>query len=225
MADQSRDPGGAGDSWRAAAAYLLGFAGGLIFVRSPRTGVRFHAIQSILIDVAAAVYSIASLVVAGAYASIRYPGKASTIPPDDVVMWTWAVTSVLGPLALHVVLALATLTGRSPRVPFLWRVASTFTPVPDTRRKTRSAPQDFNAIWTRIALHEGQDFRLRHGGLFHYQLYGDEILPNRTTIGIHRSHFERAWNRRPLTGPGRIGKDVIGPSYVYAILTDPRITL
>ena len=42
---------------------------------------------------------------------------------------------------------------------------------------------------------------------------------------LHRiSQFRLAFELMPLTGPGQINAKVRGPAYVYAILTDPRIT-
>ncbi|MEV4082117.1 hypothetical protein ACGFJC_28020 [Nonomuraea fuscirosea] len=227
-------------SWRSALAYLLGFVGGLIFRRDHRRRVRFHAVQSILIDIVAVVYLVISLVLVGVYTSIRYQGAA--IPSDDVVMWTWALSSLLGPPALHLLLTVLALTGRSPRIPLLWKVAASvtarpapdagpssgparpvFSPPPPKWSRSADPAQAFEPVWGRIGRHAGEAFRLRRGATFTYRLGENEIYPDRTTIGIHRSNFARAWDRRPLSGPGQLSKDIIGPSYVYAILTDPRI--
>ncbi|GAA2207724.1 hypothetical protein GCM10009850_031820 [Nonomuraea monospora] len=237
-----------GSSWRSALAYLLGFVGGLIFRRDQRPDVRFHAVQSILIDIVAVVSFLVTLVLVGVYASIRYQGTQAEIPSDDLVMWTWALASMLGPPALHLLLTILTLTGRSPRVPLLWKVAATVTarPAEDTSRipnlasplssrplprqpegtavaKTTSTAHAFDPVWGRIERYAGEAFRLRRGGTFTYRLRDNEVYPDRTKIGIHRSNFVRAWERRPLSGPGQLSKDIIGPSYVYAILTDSRI--
>ncbi|MGW5262330.1 hypothetical protein ACWEQG_15245 [Microbispora sp. NPDC004025] len=126
-ADPPWNPEIVGAAWRSALAYLLGFAGGLIFRRNRRPDVRFHAMQSILIDLVAVIYFPISLIAAGIYASIRYPGPNAHIPSADVVMWTWAATSVFGPPALHLLLAVLTLIGRRPRIPLLWKVAATVT--------------------------------------------------------------------------------------------------
>ncbi|GAA2872952.1 hypothetical protein [Nonomuraea rubra] len=242
------NPDVVGTSWRSALAYLLGFVGGLVFRRDQRPVVRFHAVQSILIDVVAVVSFLVTLVLVGVYASLRYQGAATEIPSDDVVMWTWTLASILGPPALHLLLTILALTGRSPRVPVLWKVAATVTarPAEDAGRIPHPAspissrplprqPQDtdlaetgssahaFDPVWGRIRRYAGEAFRLRRGGTFTYRLRDNEVYPDRTKIGIHRSNFVRAWGRRPLSGPGQLSKDIIGPSYVYAILTDPRI--
>ncbi|MEV5888273.1 hypothetical protein [Nonomuraea fuscirosea] len=194
-------------SWRSALAYLLGFVGGLIFRRDHRPRVRFHAVQSILIDIVAVVYLVVSLVLVGVYTSIRYQGAG--IPSDDVVMWTWALASLLGLPALHLLLTVLALTGRSPRIPLLWKVAASVTarPATDAGRSSiparpvssrplprrsqsadpaRSAAQAFEPVWGRIGRHAGEAFRLR-GATFTYRLGENEVYPDRTTIGIHRS--------------------------------------
>lgn len=240
------DPEVIGVAWRSALAYLLGFVGGLIWRRNRRRDVRFHATQSILIDVVALIYLPISLVGIVIYVAVRYPGAAAKIPATDVVMWTWVLTSMVVPPALHVLLAVLALMGRRPRVPLLWRIAATVTASvarnqtgPDARDRELSVavarssqgelPEDspldgdFDDVWERVKQHAGEEFHLRRGLPFHYKLRGDEIFPSRTSIGIHRSNFVRAWERRPLSGPGQLSKDVIGPSYVYAILSDPRV--
>ncbi|MEU4324539.1 hypothetical protein [Nonomuraea dietziae] len=240
--DPSRSSDTTDSSWRASLAYLLGFVGGLIFCRSRRANVRFHAVQSILIDIVAVVYFFVTLVAAGIYAAIRYPGPGTEIPSDDVVMWTWTFTSILGAPALHLLLAIVALAGRNPRVPLLRRVAArigAYRPArgprashyamapaaqPRPERDTPYSPVDqFPVVWDRVLRHAGEEFRLVRGESFTYQSHGEHIYPDRTTIGIHRSNFARAWERRPLSGPGQISRDIMGPSYVYAILTDPRI--
>ncbi|TYB70149.1 hypothetical protein FXF51_03475 [Nonomuraea sp. PA05] len=237
-----------GSSWRSALAYLLGFVGGLIFRRDQRPDVRFHAVQSILIDIVAVVSFLVTLVLAGVYASTRYQGASAESLSDDVVMWTWALASILGPPALHLLLTVLTLTGRSPRVPLLWKVAATVTArpsedagrIPDLASPVLSRPlprqsegidvaesastaHAFDLVWDRIGRYEGEVFRLRRGGTFTYRLRDNDVCPDRAKISIHRSNFVRAWDRRPLSGPGQLSKDIIGPSYVYAILTDSRI--
>jgi hypothetical protein len=48
--------------------------------------------------------------------------------------------------------------------------------------------------------------------------------PTHTRYPLHMSQFRNAFVRMPLNGPGEINYLVRGPAYVYAILTDPRIT-
>lgn len=80
-------------------------------------------------------------------------------------------------------------------------------------------------MWGRIVLNAGATFRLVRGAEFTYKVQGDKVIPDRTQFAIPRSHFERAWSMRPLRGPGQINAEIIGPSYVFSILTDPRIVV
>lgn len=48
------------------------------------------------------------------------------------------------------------------------------------------------------------------------------MVPDRTVQQIPKSQFAKALERVPLTGPGQI-QQLRGPSFVHAILADPRI--
>lgn len=80
----------------------------------------------------------------------------------------------------------------------------------------------FGSIWDRIVAHQGETFYLVRGAPFTYRVVSGCVVPDRTRRQLSRSHFERALARMPLRGPGDI-QDLQGPSYIYAILSDPRI--
>lgn len=80
----------------------------------------------------------------------------------------------------------------------------------------------FDVVWTRIEANQGQDFRQKRGGKFTYVVESGCVVPDRTNRLLPRSHFEQAFERTPLSGPGQL-QDLQGPSYLYAILSDPRI--
>jgi hypothetical protein len=87
---------------------------------------------------------------------------------------------------------------------------------------------DPGQVWARIEAHRGEEFRTVRGEPFSYDVHGNIVVPRPqkgelTPRQLPRSDFEKAWARRPLSGPGQI-KDLQGPSYIYGILTDPRIT-
>jgi hypothetical protein len=82
---------------------------------------------------------------------------------------------------------------------------------------------DFDAVWQRIRNHEGEQFRQVRGNPFDYRLTERTLRPSTTNQAIARSHFQRAWERRPLKGPGQL-QDLRGPSYLYAVLSDQRIS-
>jgi hypothetical protein len=80
----------------------------------------------------------------------------------------------------------------------------------------------FGEVWSCIISLEGSEFQQVRGKQFTYTVKGEYIIPNTTRIRIPKSYFEKAWNRMPLTGPGAV-QDLIAPSYLFAVLTDPRI--
>ena len=49
-------------------------------------------------------------------------------------------------------------------------------------------------------------------------------VPDRTSYPLHVSQFRLAYDKMPLRGPGEINRLVRGPAYVFAILTDSRIS-
>jgi hypothetical protein len=81
----------------------------------------------------------------------------------------------------------------------------------------------FGEIWGRIEHCQGEVFYQKRGKGFTYIVQSGCVVPNTTTRLLPKSHFEKAVNRMPLAGPGGI-QDLQGPSYLFAILTDPRIS-
>jgi hypothetical protein len=82
--------------------------------------------------------------------------------------------------------------------------------------------ESFDHIWDRIKAHAGEPFHQVKGSEFRYAIVSGAVVPDRTNRNLPRRHFERAWERRPLTGPGQL-QDLQGPSYLFAILSDSRI--
>lgn len=80
----------------------------------------------------------------------------------------------------------------------------------------------FSEMWERIVAHEGAVFVLKRGDVFTYQVRRKHIVPSTTNYPLHISQFEKAWRRMPVDGPGGL-QDLRGPSYLWAILSDPRI--
>jgi hypothetical protein len=79
-----------------------------------------------------------------------------------------------------------------------------------------------DAIWRRIADHEGDTFRQIRGGEFTYVTERGFLKPDRTNQQIPRAHFEEALGLVPLENSVPV-QHLRGPSYIYAILMDPRI--
>ena len=79
-----------------------------------------------------------------------------------------------------------------------------------------------NSVWERIEALAGQEFHMIRGAAFLYEVSGGHVLPDRTNQQIPKSHFEKALAFVPLTDTTAI-QDLRGPSFIYAILMDPRI--
>jgi len=89
----------------------------------------------------------------------------------------------------------------------------------------RLKKEPFEEIWDRILSYEGTKFHLINGEAFTYEITGNILHPSRTKWNIPKSHIMRSYNIVPFSGPGVISKEIMGPSYVWAILHDVRISL
>ena len=83
---------------------------------------------------------------------------------------------------------------------------------------------DFNTIWKRVMEHQSELFYTITGLGFTYQVINDAVITSRTSRKLTRQNFEKAYSYFPLNGPGQINNIVQGPAYVYAILSDRRVT-
>ena len=81
----------------------------------------------------------------------------------------------------------------------------------------------FDVVWQRIVALQGEMFRQKTGRPFRYQVTSNSVVPSTTSRRLPRSAFARAFDRVPLRGPGQL-QDLQGPSYLFAILTDVRVT-
>ena len=82
----------------------------------------------------------------------------------------------------------------------------------------------FEEVWDRIRDHAGEEFRQIRGGAFTYATYDGYIVPDRTNQNLPRSHFERGFELAPLADTTPV-QHLRGPSYLRAILMDPRIRI
>ena len=78
-------------------------------------------------------------------------------------------------------------------------------------------------VWSRIKEHEGETFKTITGLEFSYSIDGDSIIPSRTDWNIPKSHVGKSLERVPLKDTTEI-QDVMGPSYLWGILNDERIS-
>jgi hypothetical protein len=53
---------------------------------------------------------------------------------------------------------------------------------------------------------------------------GDYLQPSRTNVELPKGHFRKALALMPVKGLGDINGLVLGPAYIFAILTDERIS-
>lgn len=86
------------------------------------------------------------------------------------------------------------------------------------------ANQSFDQVWRRVQEFEGQEFQTATGLTFSYSIKGNVLRPSRTRYNLSRSGFEKVWQLLPSATRSRLNKVVRGPSYVIAVLTDPRIS-
>ncbi len=77
-------------------------------------------------------------------------------------------------------------------------------------------------VWRRIEAHAGETFHQIRGGEFTYTATSSYISPDRTSQHIPKAHFERALAMVPLSDTVPL-QNLRGPSYIYAVLMDPRI--
>ena len=82
----------------------------------------------------------------------------------------------------------------------------------------------FEEVWDRIRNHAGEEFHQTRGGAFRYAAHDGYIVPDRTNQNLPRSHFEQAFELIPLPDTTPV-QHLRGPSYVRAILMDPRIRI
>jgi len=83
---------------------------------------------------------------------------------------------------------------------------------------------DADEMWARIVAHQGQTFRQILGKEFTYSVKGNVLRPSTTNVNIPRSHFEKALERMPFENTVPLQKDLRGPSYIFAVVKDARIS-
>ena len=83
---------------------------------------------------------------------------------------------------------------------------------------------NIDRIWIAIITHQGEVFHTINNLPFTYTISGNTLITSSTNYPIAKMNFIKAMEFAPLTGPGQLNQAVRGPAYVYAILTDARIT-
>jgi len=83
----------------------------------------------------------------------------------------------------------------------------------------------FEEVWMRLQKRAGEAFFTKTGIRFTYGVEGDRVVLNRINYSLSKSDFMKAYSKVPMEGPSEIASLVRGPSYVWAILHDARISL
>jgi hypothetical protein len=83
---------------------------------------------------------------------------------------------------------------------------------------------DFAVIWDRIRQHRREVFTTTRGLKFTYIILGNWVVVSDTDFRITKNSFENAYHEMPVDDPAELGENVQGKYFIYAILTDPRIT-
>jgi len=83
----------------------------------------------------------------------------------------------------------------------------------------------FEEVWVRIRKRAGEAFFTKTGIRFTYGVEGERVVLNRINYSLSKGDLMKAYLRVPLKGPSEIAMLVGGPSYVWAILHDARISL
>lgn len=80
----------------------------------------------------------------------------------------------------------------------------------------------FETIWRRIEMFEGETFTQIRGKQFTYKIVGRSLALDSTNQSISRKQLEEAAELLPLESTVPI-QHLRAPSYIYAILMDPRV--
>ena len=72
-------------------------------------------------------------------------------------------------------------------------------------------------------LHAGEEFHTVRMLPFTYSITNNNLLTTRTDYKCSKKDFYKAFLIEPIHNPSQISNIVRGASYVYAILSDPRI--
>lgn len=77
-------------------------------------------------------------------------------------------------------------------------------------------------VWPRIQALAGETFTQIRGGDFTYDSADGYIRLHRTNHSVPRTQIAKALERLPLERTTQL-QDLRAPSYIFALLTDPRV--
>jgi hypothetical protein len=91
----------------------------------------------------------------------------------------------------------------------------------------QTPPSDLQGVWESVVKCQGAEFKTKRGYPFTYRVEGDSGIwfergGKEINQRLWRRELEKALSRLPLHGPADL-KDFRDSSYLYGLLTDPRI--
>jgi hypothetical protein len=110
---------------------------------------------------------------------------------------------------------------------FVERLRSEDLPVPPLAQRSPNLAENLpEAVWRRMAIHQGEQFQTVRGLPFTFEMEGAGIWffrdGKRVNRKLTRNQFEMALSRCPLKTTTEI-KDLMDYPYVFAVLMDARI--
>ena len=83
----------------------------------------------------------------------------------------------------------------------------------------------FEEVWQHIVEHQGEEFRTKTGIVFKYKVIGEDVIPLHIASGNPKKRdFLKAYELGIIQNISQLNAaKVMGPSYVFAIITDSRI--
>lgn len=81
----------------------------------------------------------------------------------------------------------------------------------------------FDVVWNRIQKLQGETFVQIRGRRFTYVASPEGVVPSTTAVTIPRDHIARAYELVPVSSTVPFQRNLLGPSYLYAILMDGRV--
>ncbi len=119
------------------------------------------------------------------------------------------------------------LSAESDKVHVYVSLKNRFAQSADTSNEPRKRKPPQREIWDQVVKLQRLPFKTVKGEPFFYEVKGNGIVPHpgmgpATNRILPRTDLEKAWSRMPVSGPGALS-DLQGPSYLFGILTDPRV--